>query len=472
MIGWLDFHFRRCLIMGMSRGHWGSRLGFVLAAAGSAVGLGNLWKFPYITWENKGGAFVIVYLIAVFLLGLPIMMSEILIGRKAQLSAVPAFESLGNKRWAAVGWLGVLAGAVIQSYYMVIAGWSLRSFFQCVGWSLSSYTPPAEGDFSSFLTNWPLQLALTAVFTVLTAAIVYRGIGGGIEKATKIMMPILLLILIYLVGTTLTMDGRSEAMATIFTPRFGQMKPEGFLEAMGQAFFSLSLGLGAMIAYGSYVSKKESIFKSALAVVVLDTLVALLACVAMFTIIYSVPNLQDRLSGSTVGMLFITLPELFYTQMPGGRILGPSFFILVAFAALSSTISLGEVVASLLIDRRDWSRAKATIITSMAIFVGSVFAALSLGASDGLSSFELFSGKQGVLSTLDHLAANYLLPIGGLLTTIFVGWKLGKKETLAELGLGRATLPFTAWLWIVRIVAPVSILYLLYSVVFSGKDFS
>jgi len=458
--------------MGMSRGHWGSRLGFVLAAAGSAVGLGNLWKFPYITWENKGGAFVIVYLIAVFVLGLPIMMSEILIGRRAQLSAVPAFETLGNRRWAVVGWLGVFAGAVIQSYYMVIAGWSLRSFAQCLGWSFTTYQPPADGDFSAFLANWPLQLGLTVVFTVLTAAIVFRGIGGGIEKATKFMMPVLLIILLYLVGTALTMEGRSEAMATMFTPRFGEMNPEGFLEAMGQAFFSLSLGLGAMIAYGSYISKKESIFKSALAVVVLDTAVALLACVAMFTIIYSVPGLQNRISGSTVGMLFITLPDLFYTKMPGGVVLGPAFFVLVSFAALSSTISLGEVVASLLIDRRGWSRGKATIFTTCLVFIGSIFAALSLGAVPGLSSFEIFSGKQGVLSSLDHLAANYLLPAGGLLTTLFVGWKLGKKETLVELGLGRATVPFTIWLWIVRVVAPASILYLLYSVVFSGKDFS
>jgi neurotransmitter:Na+ symporter, NSS family len=456
--------------MTVSRGHWGSRLGFVLAASGSAVGLGNLWKFPYITWENNGGAFVLVYLLSVVVLGLPIMMSEILIGRRAQLSPVPAFEKLGSKKWSLVGWLGVLAGATIQSYYMVIAGWSLRSFFLCLDWSANGYAP-VDGAFNAFLSNGFLQIALTALFTIMTAAIVYRGIGGGIEKATKVMMPVLLSILLYLMITALTMEGRSEALSMIFVPDFSTLSANSLLMAMGQAFFSLSLGLGAMLVYGSYIDKKESIFKSAMWVVVLDTGVALVACITMFTIIFSIPDLKNDLSGSTVGMLFITLPKMFYTEMPGGIVLGPAFFILVAFAALSSTISLGEVIASLMIDRAGWSRPKATIVTASFVFVCSIFAALSLGAVEGLSNFEIFAGKAGVLSTLDHLVANYFLPIGGLFTTLFVGWKLGKKETLDELGLGKATVPFTIWLWIVRIVAPAAIIFLLINV-FMGKDFS
>ncbi|MCP4678320.1 MAG: sodium-dependent transporter [Deltaproteobacteria bacterium] len=456
--------------MAMSRGHWGSRLGFVLAAAGSAVGLGNLWKFPYITWENHGGAFVIVYLLAVVLLGLPIMMSEILVGRRAQLSPVPAFEKLGGKGWSFVGWLGVLAGATIQSYYMVIAGWSLRSFFQCLDWSANGYAP-VEGDFGAFLGNGWLQIGLTALFTLMTVAIVYRGIGGGIEKATKVMMPVLLSILLYIMITALTMEGRGEALSMIFVPDFTKLSANGFLMAVGQAFFSLSLGLGAMIVYGSYISKKESIFKSAVWVVLLDTGVALVACITMFTIIFSIPELKNELSGSTVGMLFITLPKMFYTQMPGGIILGPAFFVLVAFAALSSTISLGEVIASLMIDRAGWSRPKATIVTASVVFIASIFAALSLGAVEGLSTFELFTGKAGMLSTLDHMVANYFLPLGGLFTTLFVGWKLGKKETLEELGLGKATVPFTIWLWIVRVIAPAAIVFLLINVLM-GKDFS
>ncbi len=454
----------------MPRAHWGSRLGFVLAASGSAVGLGNLWKFPYVTWNNEGGAFVIVYLICVAVLGLPLMISEILIGRRSQLSPVPAFEKLGNKGWSLVGWLGVAAGGVIMSYYMVIAGWSLRSFYECCVWSATEYTPGSSGFGASLENGW-LQLGLTGAFSIMTAVIVFRGIGGGIEKATKFMMPVLLAILMYVMITALTMEGRDAALAAIFAPDFSALKPMGFLEAMGQAFFSLSLGLGAMIVYGSYISKKESIVKSAFWVVVLDTCVALIACITMFTIIYSIPELKDNLKGSTVGMLFITLPELFYTKMPGGTILGPAFFILVAFAALSSTISLGEVITSLLIDRMKWTRPKATVIASSGVFIGSIFAALSVGAVDGLSDFQVFPGKSGVLETLDHLVANYMLPLGALFTTLFVGWKLGKKATMDSLGLKKATLPYTIWLWSVRVIAPVAILILLFYV-FQGKDFS
>ena len=354
---------------------------------------------------------------------------------------------------------------------MVIAGWSLRSFFQCLGWSFGEYTAPAESDFSLFLSNGGLQVGLTLLFTILTASIVYRGIGGGIEKANKTLMPILLTILIYLVITALTMDGRNEALTKMFVPDFSKLTDTGILEAMGQAFFSLSLGLGAMVVYGSYLSKKESILKSALWVVVLDTTVALLACTAMFTIIFSVSGSGSRISGSTIGMLFITLPDLFYTEMPGGSVLAPLFFVLVAFAALSSTISLGEVASSLLIDLLGWARSRATILTASVVFIGSILCALSLGASDLFSSFEMFEGKNGMLSTLDHLAANWMLPCGGFLITLFVGWKLGKKVCMEELGLSKPNIAFLAWLWIVRIVAPAAVLILLINVIM-GKDFS
>ncbi len=457
--------------MTSERGTWGSRLGFVMAAAGSAVGLGNLWKFPYLTWENDGGAFVLIYLAAVFVIGLPLMMSEILVGRRSQMSPVPAFARLGGKKWSGIGWLGVSSGTLIQSYYIVIAGWSLRSFAQCVGWSLNGYSAPGETEFGGFLANGPLQIGLAFLFTLLTASIVYRGIQGGIEKANKIMMPALLAILLYLVATALTMEGRDEALAKIFVPHLAGFTTRGFLEAVGQAFFSLSLGLGAMVAYGSYLDRKESILRSAVSVVILDTVVALLACVAMFTIIFSVPGLSGRITGSTIGMLFITLPDLFYTTMPGGAVLGPLFFVLVAFAALSSTISLGEVTTSLVIDLLGWARARATVVTAAVVFCASILCALSLGASGPLSSFVIFEGKSGVLSTLDHLAANYMLPCGGFLITLFVGWKVGRNACMEELGLRRPNLAFTLWLWIVRILAPAAVLILLISVIL-GKDFS
>jgi len=453
------------------RDHWGSRIGFILAASGSAVGLGNLWKFPYITWDNNGGAFVIVYLLVVFGIGLPLMMSEILVGRSTQLSPVPAFTTLGGKKWSGIGWLGVTSGTVIQAYYMVIAGWSLRSFIQCLGWSVNGYTAPSEEAFGAFLSNGTLQVGLTLLFTLLTAFIVYRGIGGGIEKATKILMPALLAILLYLVITTLTLEGRNEALAKIFVPDFSKLSNEGALEALGHAFFTLSLGLGTMIAYGSYLSKKESIVKSALWVVLLDTIVALLACITMFTIIFSYPRLESHVSGSTVGMLFITLPDLFYTEMTGGVLLGPLFFILVAFAALSSTISLGEVGTSLMIDFAGWQRSKATIVMTSVVFIGSFLASLSFGAVESLSSFSIFETKNGVFDTLDHLATNWMLPTGGFFITLFVGWKMKTRTCLEELGLNKPNLAFNIWLWIIRIVAPAAVLILLINVIL-GKDFS
>lgn len=457
--------------MASDRVHWGSRLGFVLAAAGSAVGLGNLWKFPYLTWENNGGAFVIVYLFSVAGLGLPIMMAEILVGRRAQLSPVPAFRKLGGKRWQPVGWLGVLTGAVIQSYYMVIAGWSLRSFWQCLRWSVQGYQPATNADFNAFLTNGPAQIALAALFAFATCAIVYRGIGGGIEKANKFLMPALALILVYLVATTMTMPGRDQALTMMFQPRFSKLPAMAILEAVGQAFFSLSLGLGAMITYGSYLRKEDSIFRASLAVCIFDACVALLACAAMFTIIFSVPGLKESVSGSTVGMVFITLPVLFYTAMPGGVVLGPLFYVLVAFAALTSTISLGEVVAAYLIDERGWSRPKATVISGAVLFAMTILAALSFGAVGPLSGFEIFDNKRGVFSTLDHLASNWMLPLGGLATTIFVGWFLGKRASLEELGLQRETMAYKVWLWLIRIVAPAAIAALLIAVAL-GTDFS
>ncbi len=467
--------------MTAKRDTWGSKFGFIAAASGSAVGLGNLWKFPYITWENNGGAFVLVYLGAALLLGLPIMMSEIFIGRTAQLSGAPAFKKLGGRRWSKLGYLGAAAGGIILSYYMVIAGWSIRSFWQCLNWSFSGYSSPDPKEFGNFLGNGQAQLLLTLAFSLVNGFIIFLGVGKGIEKATKIMMPILVLLMLYLVATALTMPGRSEALKMIFSVDFARMPAEGYLEAAGQAFFSLSLGLGAMVAYGSYMKKNDPIISSAAWVVILDTLFALLACVAMFTIILSVPELKEHVeSESTVGMLFITLPELFYTKMPGGIILAPLFFILVGFAALSSTLSLGEVVTSLLIDRKGWKRPKAVIISTGMIFSGSVFVALSLGANKFLSGINfknvpllniIFHNKTGVLNLMDHLSANWLLPLGGLGITLFVGWFIKDDFIQKELGLKKSTPGFKLWMWSLRIIAPAAIIALIVAVA-TGKDFS
>jgi NSS family neurotransmitter:Na+ symporter len=472
------------------RDNWSGRLGFVLAASGSAIGLGNLWKFPYIAWQNSGGAFVLVYLACIAVVGLPIMCAEILIGRHAQASVAAATAKLGLPRWNVIGWLSVFTGFVILGFYSVIAGWSLSSFWQCLNWSIYGYQAPAESAFGEFLGHGSLQLVLTAAFSLATALIVARGISHGIERAAKILMPTLLAILFYLLVNVMLMSGFSTAMRFLFVPELGKLTAHGVLEALGHAFFTLSLGMGAMITYGSYMTKKEAIIPVSLTVVALDTLIALMACMIMYTIIFSVPGLSEQVGRSTVGMLFITLPKMFYTYMPGGAIVGPLFYVLVAFAALSSTISLLEVTTALFVDKYGWRRVTATAVAAGGTYGLSVLAALSLGAVGSISSFKLFGShsdgiwhtlnvkltgdKAGVLSILDHVSANWLLPLGGLLITLFVGWALPKRISMGELFPYSTRPPFLyrAWLFFVRFVAPGAIGWIIVRILFYNEDFS
>ncbi len=483
--------------MSKQRDQWGSSLGFVLAAAGSAVGLGNLWKFPYIAWDNNGGAFVLVYLVCIALIGLPIMMAEILIGRRTQSSPVPAFGALHeqtgtSKRWSVVGWIGVLAGVSILCFYAVIAGWSLSSFAQCLNWSINGYTPPEDGAFGAFIGNTGLQFMLALMFSGVTAFIVMRGISRGIEKATKILMPVLLLILVVLAINALTMKGIGQTLSFLFVPRLNELTTHGVLEALGHAFFTLSLGMGAMITYGSYMKKAESITKASVAIVVLDTAIALIACIIMYTILFSFPESQDQISASTAGMLFTTMPHMFYSKMAGGAILGPIFYILVAFAALSSTISLLEVSVALLVDRFSMTRVKATLAAAGSIFALTICVIFSLNSGFAVSRFKLFGtadsglgyrlneiffkNKQGFMDFFDHLASNWLLPVGGLLITVYVGWFLNKKVSLDELGLqdenGNVHPFFKVFHFVLRYIAPLAILYIIYSVIFGAEDFT
>ncbi len=461
--------------MAQDRGHWSSRAGFVLAAAGSAIGLGNLWKFPYITWHNNGGAFVLVYLLCILGVGLPLMMAEILIGRKTQKSPVGAMREMLGPAWAWVGGLGVFTGFVILGYYTVIAGWSLRSFALCLKWSTSGYTQNAAAEgFGPFLSNGPLQIGLAAAFLATTVFVVRRGISGGIEKATRMLMPLLFGILLLLLVRSLFLEGTMQALRLIFVPNFAELKAVGILEALGHAFFTLSLGMGAMITYGSYLDKKrDSVVTSSAIVVLLDTGIALVATVIMFGVIFSVSGMEEQITKSTAGMLFTTLPELFYTNIAMGRILAPLFYILVAFAALTSTISLLEVVVSYFIDQRGWSRSKSAIFCGSATLIVSALCGLSVGANTFLSTFEIWAGKPGLLGTLDHLASNWLLPIGGFFLTLGIGWFVTREKTEAEL-IDEQTpswFHYGTWRFFIRYVAPVAVAAIIIAVI-SGHDFS
>lgn len=458
------------------RDHWSSNLGFILAATGSAIGLGNLWKFPFITWNNDGGAFVLLYLICIVAVGLPIMMAEILIGRKTQTSAVGALREAVGRGWGFVGAWGVLAGFTILSFYAVVAGWSLFYFVKTLGWTLGGFPEGAQlGDeFTAFAANGPLQIGLAFTFMALTAGVVLTGVRGGIERTARVLLPVLFAILLLLLFSALSMDGAGEALVFIFQPRFSELDSAGVLEALGHSFFTLSLGMGAMITYGSYVAKDQSIVKAAGVIVLLDTLIALFATIIMFSVIFSVPGMDEQVGASTVGMLFISLPQLFFTEVPLGHILAPAFYILVAFAALTSTISLLEVVVSVFIDELEWSRTKATLISGGAIFAISILCALSLGGNAALSNFEFFEGKAGFFATLDHFASNWQLPIGGFLITIAVGWFMTRESTESELAAGGtpAWYSYGAWRFFIRFVAPAAVGAILVGVIFFGMDFS
>lgn len=459
-----------------SRGNWTSSAGFVLAATGSAIGLGNLWKFPFITWENDGGAFVLVYLICIAAVGLPIMMAELLIGRRSQKSAVGALKEAAGPLWGIVGGWGVLAAFILLSYYTVIAGWSLYYFAKSVGWSLGGFPAGiAMGDmFNEQSSNAPLQLALSLGFSVATIGVVYFGVQRGIERIARTFLPILFGILLLMLFSALGMSGSGEALGFIFRPNFSELSSSSVLEAVGHSFFTLSLGMGAMITYGSYIARNQSVVKASGMIVFLDTLIALVATVIMFSVIFSVAGMEEQVGGSTVGMLFISLPELFFTEVPFGSLLGPLFYVLVALAALTSTMSLLEVVTSYLIDERGISRHKATVISGAAIFVFTIFAALSFTDAKFLSTLNIFGeGKDGWFSTADHFVSNWMLPTGGFLIALAAGWFMTRKATESELvdGTQPRWFHYGAWRFFIRFVAPAAVLAIIIAVIL-GRDFS
>ncbi len=463
--------------MAQPRGQWSGRLGFILAAAGSAVGLGNLWKFPYITYENQGGAFVLVYIAAVAVVGLPIMMAEIILGRRGGLNPVGTFANLaegrfGGRWWQAVGFMGVAAGFVILSYYSVVAGWTLRYIVMAVGGQLGELAarPHALDDFfGQYAANGGAQVAGHALFMAATMAAVVFGVKRGIERVATVLMPLLFVILIGLAVYAATTDGFGRAMGFLFNPDFSTLTSRSLLEALGQAFFSLSLGMGAILTYGSYMRKDDSIPLSALQISALDTLVGLLACVIMFSIIFTF----DMEVSASAGILFTTLPAVFY-QLPGGGLIAAGFYLLVAFAALTSTISLLEVVSSYAIDELRWSRRQATLTMGGGIFVFGVLNALSLGGNAALSNLNVFGeGKDGMFNTLDFLAANWLLPVGGLLIAVFAGWVMSSADTWDEVRQGHAggARLYAGWRFLIRFVAPVAVGAIIFSIIFLGMEY-
>ncbi len=438
------------------RDQFASKLGFILAAAGSAVGLGNIWRFPYMAGKNGGGAFVLFYLVCVIVIGFGLMLAEFVIGRHTQLSSVDAFKKL-DKRFTFVGAIGVLAAFIIMGYYPVVGGWSVAYIFKTILGQFSTDPATMEGIFGSLATGIASPIFWTAIYLLANVVIVAKGISEGIEKASLVMMPTLFILLIILVIRSLTLPGAGEGLKYLFVPDFSKMTGDVMLAALGQAFFSLSLGMGCMITYASYLDKKENLVESATIVPIMDTGVALLSGLV---IIPATVALGFDL-GQGPGLVFVTVPAIFATMGPVvGRIFGLIFFILLSLAALSSSLSLLEVVVSYLIDNRGWERKKAVAVTSIVLFIICIVASLSMGP---LSGFTIIG--MNFFDLLDWFANAILLPIGGIFITLYVGWLMGKDRVRAEVtndGTVKFAL-FEVWMFLCKFVIPAIITLVLLS---------
>ncbi|MED5554033.1 MAG: sodium-dependent transporter [Candidatus Neomarinimicrobiota bacterium] len=412
------------------REQWGSKLGFILAASGSAVGLGNIWKYPHMAGQNGGAAFTIVYLVCILVVGLPILLGELVIGRNTQLSPVGAFNKLADKsNWKWVGFLGVASAFVILSFYGVVGGWTLRYTVYSLSGGFESLSGNADASgevFNSFISNSINPIFWQLLFMSVCIGIIIKGVKSGIEEGSKIMMPLIIVILGILVVRGLTLDGGSEGLIFLFKPKFSDLTPSSIVLALGHAFFTLSLGMGTMLTYGSYLDKKQNLFSSAIWVILLDTAIAMLAGTAIFTIVFAMG--ADPSAGA--GLIFVVLPTIF-PQIGGGLVWGTLFFFILFMAALTSAISILEVITAYFIDEKGWSRERATLSFGGVITIVGIFCSLSLGNFNITSIFDI-----SFFDFMDELSSKYMLPIGGALTAIFILYKWGVEAFLDEIKIG------------------------------------
>ena len=441
-------------------GQWSSRLAFILAATGSAVGLGNIWKFPYIAGENGGGAFVLVYLLCIGIIGIPIMMAEVLVGRRGRQSPINTMRTLAaeegaGKYWRLLGWAGVLAGFLILSYYSVIAGWAMSYVFRTGSGLFTGLTADGvQSIFNNLISDPERLLAWHTLFMVMTMIIVARGVRNGLERAVKFLMPILFVILFVLVGYAWNSGAFDEGVKFLFQPDFGALTANGVLIAMGHAFFTLSLGMGAIMVYGSYLPGDASIAKTSIAVSLMDTTVALLAGLAIFPIVFA----NGLEPGAGPGLIFQTLPIAF-GHMQYGAFFGMLFFVLLVFAAWSSSISLIEPAVAWLVENKGMTRVYASIVAGFATWFTGLLTVLSFNLWSEvklLSMIEVFEDYT-VFDLLDYLTANIMLPLGGLLIAIFAAWKMSRASSVDELGMGDRFF-YRLWRFLVRYITPIAVI--------------
>ncbi|RIH66087.1 sodium-dependent transporter [Mariniphaga sediminis] len=436
------------------RDSFGSRFGVIAATAGSAIGLGNIWRFPYVAGENGGAAFLIIYLGFVLLIGIPVMLSEFTIGRSAQRNVFGSFRKLAPGRpWYLIGIMGVVAAFMILAFYTAVAGWTLEYIFQSI---INGFEGLSSGQLNdmyfSFIGSPWRPLLWFFVFMSFTALIIMSGVQKGIEKYTKILMPVLLLLLIVLVVRAVTLPGASGGISFLFKPDFSKITTSTILEALGQAFFSLSIGMGTLVTYGSYIQKKDNLGSTAVSVAFADTFIAILAGLAIFPAVFAF-NIEP---GSGEGLVYITLPNIFQ-QMPGGYFFSLMFFILLGVAALTSTISVLEVIVAFFVEELRLGRKAATLLATSSVSILGVMCVLS---TSSMADVKLFGFT--VFGLMNFTSANILLPLGGFFIVIFVAWYYGREKAGNELSNGGKLktryLPF--YMFVIKYMAPLAIAFI------------
>ncbi|MBK1872358.1 sodium-dependent transporter [Marinobacter sp. 1-3A] len=443
---------------GVSRGLWSSRFAFILAATGSAVGLGNVWKFPYIVGENGGGAFVLVYLLCIAIIGVPIMMAEIYIGRSGRHNPIGSMRLVAERNLSSPAWrisavIGMIAAFVILSFYSVIGGWAASYIGHAAMGDFNGGNAESIGKLFGDLLASPKQLlAWHTVFMALVILVVSQGLKNGLERAVSILMPALFILLLITVGYATTTGHFGEAVSFLFTPDFKALTVNGVLIALGHAFFTLSLGMAIMMAYGSYLGRDVAVGRTAVTIGLMDTAVALLAGLAIFPIVFA----NGLEAGAGPGLIFQTLP-LAFGNMPMGDLFGTLFFVLLLFAAWTSGISLLEPVVEWVEENTNMERSGSAIFVGVLCWLLGIASVLSLNVWADVAPLDMFARFEGktIFDLLDFFTANILLPLSGLLTAIFVGWFVAKESLKADLGMSDGT--FALWLNFLRFVTPVAV---------------
>jgi len=440
------------------RGNWGSKVAFIFAATGSAIGLGNIWRFPMVVGENGGAAFVFIYIMAVALIGFTVMLAELVIGRHSQKNPVGAIGHIRPRSpWKGIGYLGMATGIFILSYYGVLAGMIVGYFIKTVGGTFRGNVTSqlTEQTFNDFSSNPFLVLLFFIIIIAITTYIISKGVKGGIERYTKVLMPILFVLIVFLSIRALTLPGAGEGIRFYLNPDFSKVNFTVIFRALGQAFFSLSLGMGTMITYGSYINKRDNLVSSAGWVSFSDTLIAFLAGLIIFPTLFAIPGISPDSGPSLVFKVF----PLIFGQLPGGQIFGMLFFLLLMVAAITSTISLLEVPVAYFVDERKWTRNKASYLMGLAALLLGVPSALSWGGVKFFTRIEFWA-------KVDLIFGNISLAVGALLICLFVGWVWGVKKAIEEIKSGNRQFSIRLiWVFSVKFLSPIAIIIILIKII-------